>query len=172
MTSQLLAAGNHTTTSLLANLMVTLIERPDVQEELRAKPELIPAAIDESLRLDTPLRCTYRISTADTQVGNTTIPAGQQVAVSYGAGNHDASTFPEPKTFDLHRPNVKKHLGFGGGPHFCVGSQLARTEARMAFETILQRMGDLQFGDTPGEPMINWSTAGWHSLPITFTKIR
>jgi cytochrome P450 len=145
--SQLLPAGNHTTTNLIANLLIELIEAPEVMAELRANPELIPTAIDESLRKDSPLRATYRVCTKDAEVGGTKIPAGSLVPMMWGGAGHDPAVFPEPQKFDIHRPNVKKHLSWGHGPHVCVGMPLARAVSRISFEVLLERIDNIRFAD-------------------------
>jgi cytochrome P450 len=145
--SQLLPAGNHTTTNLLANLLIELIEAPEVMAELRANPELIPVAIDESLRKDSPLRATYRVCTRDAEVSGTKIPAGSLVPMMWGGAGHDPDVFPEPQRFDIHRPNVKKHIAFGHGPHVCVGMPLARAVSRISFEVLLERIDNIRFAD-------------------------
>lgn len=171
MTSQLFAAGNHTTTSLLANLMVTLVEHPQAMAELRADPSLVMNAIHESVRRDAPLRCLYRVNHAQAELGDTTIPAGSQVMAAWGAANHDPDVFPEPTTFDIHRPNVTKHVGFGHGPHFCVGSQLARTQTRVAFEILLERLDDIRFPeDRPPVPLLHMAVGGHTEVHLEFTK--
>lgn len=171
MTSQLLAAGNVTTTSLMANLMVSLIENPQAMADLRADPSLIDAAIDESLRRDSPARCGYRMTKQDIELENVTIPAGSQVFFSFGAANHDPELYPEPTKFDIHRANLKRHLGFGHGVHFCVGSHLARAETRIAFERLLNRISDFRIPeDKPPEPIICLALHGYRRADLTFTK--
>lgn len=171
MTSQLFAAGNHTTTSLMANLMVTLVEHPQSLADLRADPSLIPNAIHESVRRDAPLRCLYRVNAEDAELGGETIPAGSQVMAAWGAGNHDPEVFPDPTAFDIHRPNVTKHIGFGHGPHFCIGSQLARTQTRVAFEILLERLDDIRFpADKPPVALLHMAVGGHTAVHLEFTK--
>jgi len=171
MTSQLLAAGNVTTTSLMANLMVSLIENPQAMADVRADPSLIDAAIDESLRRDSPARCGYRLTTQDIELEKVTIPARSQVFFSFGAANHDPELYPEPARFDIHRANLKRHLGFGHGLHYCVGSNLARAETRIAFEQLLNRISDIQIPeDKPPEPIICLALHGYRRVDLTFTK--
>jgi cytochrome P450 len=171
MVSQLFAAGNHTTTSAMGNLMVALIERPQQMADLRAHPELIADAVHETVRRDSPVRCLYRITPGDVEVDGVTIPAGSQVMAHWGLSGHDPTVFPDPAEFDVHRPNVRKHMGFGHGPHFCVGSQLARTQIRIAFETLLRRLEDIRFA--PGKPpvrMLNMAVGGFDQVHLEFTK--
>ena len=171
MTSQLLAAGNVTTTSLIANMMVSLIENPQAMADVRADPTLIDAAIDESLRRDAPARCGYRLTKADVALENVTIPAGSQVFFSFGAAGHDPELYPEPAKYDIHRANLKRHVSFGHGPHYCVGSLLARAEARIAFEQLLSRISDFRIpDDKPPDPIICLALHGYRRVDLMFTK--
>ena len=170
MTSQLLAAGNITTTSLMANLMVALIENPQAMADVRADPSLLDAAIDESLRRDAPVRCGWRVTKEDVDLENVTVPAGSQVFFAYGAAGHDPDVYPEPQTYDVHRGHLKQHLGFGHGTHYCVGSHLAREEVRIAFEKLLARLDDIRIaGERPPVPIISLSLSGYRELHLQFT---
>ncbi|WP_354699703.1 Cytochrome P450 monooxygenase PikC [Paraconexibacter sp. AEG42_29] len=169
--SQLLAAGNHTTTNLLANTMVLLVEHPEAMAALKADPSLIPQALDESLRRDAPLRATYRVTTREAEVGGTTIPPGCLVPMMWGGAGHDPDVFPDPQAFDIHRPNAKKHLSFGQGPHFCVGSQLARAQSRIAFEVLLSRLDDISFaGGVAPVRAPQFPFTSYESLQLEFHK--
>jgi cytochrome P450 len=171
MTSQLLAAGNVTTTSLIADVMVALVENPQAMADVRAEPALIDSAIDESLRRDAPVRCGWRVTKEPVELDNVTVPAGSMVFFAYGAAGHDPEVFPEPVAFDIHRPNLSRHLGFGHGPHFCVGSHLARTEARIAFERLLSRLDDLRIpDDKPPDPIICLALHGYREVNLTFSS--
>ena len=136
---QVLSAGNHTTTNLVSNALVQLIKHPQAMAEVRADHALIPNFLEEALRLEAPVRCTYRVTTKGVEVRGTEVPPGSMVSVAWGAAGHDPKVFPDPDTFDIHRANAKRHLSFGHGPHFCVGNQLARTQARIGFEHLLDR---------------------------------
>ena len=171
MTSQLLAAGNVTTTSLIADVMVALIQNPEAMAAVRADPALIDAAIDESLRRDAPIRGGWRVTREAVELENVTVPAGSLVFFTYGAAGHDPEFFPEPATYDIHRANVNRHFGFGHGPHFCVGSHLARTEARIAFERLLDRLTDLRIPEgRPPDPIICVALHGFREVHLTFSK--
>lgn len=169
--SQILAAGNHTTTNLLGNTMVSLIEHPEAMAALREDPSLIPNALDESLRLDAPLRCTYRVTTGDADIAGTAVPAGSLVGVLWGGAGHDPEVFDDPQSFDVRRANAKRHLSFGHGPHFCVGSQLARAQAKIAFETLLSRLDDIRFpeGFTP-QRAATFPFSSYESIELEFRK--
>jgi cytochrome P450 len=171
MVSQLFAAGNHTTTSAMSNLMVSLVENPQQLADLRANPALIDDAVHESVRRDAPVRCLYRVTPQDVDVQGVTIPAGSQVMAHWGAAGHDPAVFPDPAQYDLHRPNVRKHMSFGRGPHFCVGSQLARTQIRIAFETLLRRLDDIRFPpDRLPVRMAHMAVGGYAEVHLQFTK--
>jgi len=171
MTSQLLAAGNVTTTSLIADVMVALLQNPQAMADVRADPALIGAAIEESLRRDAPIRCGWRVTKEDVELDDVTVPAGSVAFLAYGAANHDPSLFPEPATYDIHRANLNRHVGFGHGPHFCVGSHLARAEARIAFERLLSRLDDIRIpDDTPPDPIIRLALHGFREVHLTFSS--
>ena len=171
MTSQLLAAGNVTTTSLIANVMVALIQNPQAMADVRADTTLIDSAIDESLRRDAPVRGGWRATRQDVELEDVTVPAGSEVFFAYGAAGHDPELFPEPETYDIHRAHLNRHLSFGHGPHFCVGSHLARTEARIALERLLERLTDLRIAeDRPPEPIICVALHGYREVHLAFSK--
>lgn len=166
---QLLTAGNHTTTDLIANAMVLLLEHPEAMAAVRADHTLIPNMIEEALRLDAPVRCTYRRTPQPATLAGQQVPANTMLAANWGGANHDPDVFPEPQHFDVRRPNAKRHLSFGHGPHFCVGSGLARTEARIAFETLLTRLDDIQLADGAQlERHPQFAFASYTSIPLHF----
>ncbi len=144
MIAQFATAGHETTSNLIANSMVLMLRTPGLQARLRAEPQLIPNFLEESLRFDAPVQVGFRRSTGDTEVGGCPVHSGQMVALMIGAANRDPAVFSNPDTFDPDRPNVKRHLSFGFGPHFCVGSELARLEARVAYETLFERLGEIE----------------------------
>ncbi len=139
----LLIAGHITTTATLGNSVLTLDQHPDAAAEVRADPGLLPAAVEEVLRVRTPFPRLARLTTADADVGGVRIPAGQVVLPWLTAANRDRRVFADPDRFDLHRrPNP--HLTFGHGVHFCLGAPLARLEARVALRLLLERYRDVQ----------------------------
>lgn len=132
----LLAAGNETTTHATGSAMYRLTQDSDLQDHLRAEPALIPAFIEEVLRLDAPLQGLFRIARKATKIGDVEIPEGAIINVRFGAGNRDAAQFACPSEVDLDRGRPS-HMTFGYGIHHCIGSQLARAELRLAFERLL-----------------------------------
>jgi cytochrome P450 len=140
----LIIAGNETTTNAMSSAMLRLAEDPDLQGRLRADPALIPAFIEEALRLEAPIQGLFRRATQDVEVCGTKIPAESIIMVRWGAANRDPTKFAHPDDFDCQRTNARQHLTFGAGAHFCVGSQLARGELRIVFETVLKRMRNIR----------------------------
>lgn len=164
----LLAAGHETTTALIANGMDILLDRPDITQALRADRSLLPGAIDEMLRFESPIRGFFRAVTADAEVAGVRIPKGSRVYLLYGSGNRDEAEFPGADRFDMRRKDASKHLAFGKGIHFCVGSLLARTEARIAFEQLLDRLPGLRRGEGPMRRSDFIIMRTYDSLPIAW----
>jgi cytochrome P450 len=133
----LLSAGGESTTSLIGNAVRILADDQDLQQRLRQNPALIPAFIEEALRLESPFRSMPRSVPKDTALGGILIPAGATVLMLWGAGNRDPGEFDDPDQIKLDRP--RRHLTFGRGIHFCVGASLARLEARIVLTTLLER---------------------------------
>lgn len=150
MLQQFLVAGNETTAKLIASTVHLLLRRPDLLAMLRADPGLILPVVDEVLRLHTPVVGLYRQANVDTEVGGCPIPSGGHLWMLYAAANLDERQFPDPCRFELNRPNVKQHLAFGFGPHYCVGATLARTEARIAIEVLLSKVPRLEWAGGHG----------------------
>jgi cytochrome P450 len=147
----LLLAGNETTTNLIGNGMLALGRHPDQMELLRRSPELGPRAIEEMLRYDGPVQATSRRATADVEIGGTAIPAGAECFVLLAAANHDPAQFPDPDRFDITR-EVRDHVAFGEGIHFCIGAPLARLEGAIAIGETLRRFPRLYLAD-PSAPL-------------------
>ena len=143
MFSQFLVAGNETTTKHITATMLMLVEHPETMAQVRADLSLVPNLVEESLRLDTPVQGLYRTANVDTEVGGVAIPAGSHVMVMYASANRDERQFVDPGRFDVCRANAKTHLAFSQGPHFCLGAALARSESRIAIETLLSRLDDI-----------------------------
>lgn len=137
---QIQVAGSETTTSLLADLMVQLAQRPDEWQRLRDEPDRIPAVVEEALRWASPNQGLFRIATTDTEIAGIAIPAGATVWVLFGSANHDESVFDDPEAFDPDRCELHAHVAFGKGIHHCLGAALARLEACVAIETLVDRV--------------------------------
>jgi cytochrome P450 len=143
----LFAAGQETTARLLSAGMRFLAEQPALSEELRSDPGLIANFVEECLRLESPIKGSFRLALRDTRIGGVDIPAGSMLMAMNGAANRDPRVFDDPDRFDAARPNARRHIAFGHGEHFCPGASLARTEARISFERLLARLDDLQLVD-------------------------
>lgn len=141
---QFLVAGNETTTKLITSGMLLLLQHPDVLAAVRDDRKLIPNMLEETLRVESPIQGLFRVATVDTKVGDVDIPAGSELWLLYAAANRDPDHFSMPDDYDIARPNAKTHLAFAQGPHFCIGAALARAEARIAFETLLDRLDTIR----------------------------
>lgn len=143
----LLVAGNETTTNLITNTMLTLFEHPDILNQLYKDHSLIPAAIEEALRYRSPVHSMNRFVTEDLNLKGMNLKKGQEVMAWIGSANRDESVFDEPDVFDIHRtPN--NHLSFGAGVHFCLGSQLAKLEAKIGITEMLKALPDMKLETT------------------------
>jgi cytochrome P450 family 142 subfamily A polypeptide 1 len=147
----LLVAGNETTRNALSGGMQLLIENPAERAKLLRDPELLGSAVEEMVRLVSPVQSFARTATCDTALGGQAIAAGERILLLYPSANRDADEFPEPDAFRVDRNPV--HLGFGLGPHFCLGANLARMEMRVAFEELLRRFPDMEYADEEGAVM-------------------
>ena len=163
----LMTGGQETTTNLIGNGILSLLRHPDQLEQLRADPSLIPSAIEELLRYESPIQYTSRLAPDDVQIGGKTICKGQAVITVMGAANRDPERFRDPDQLDICRQD-NRHLAFAWGSHFCFGAPLARLEGQIAFETILRRMPNLTLKPEPANWRENLGFRGLTSLPITF----
>ena len=143
----LFISGNETTRNLIGNLLWMLASDPVLFEALRADRELIPNAVEESLRHDPPVQFLMRTCTAATEVEGAAICPHDKVAFGIASANRDETVFDDPHTFRLDRPDPRNHLGFGGGPHVCPGAMLARLEARVAVSVFLDRVASVRIAD-------------------------
>jgi cytochrome P450 len=138
---QLVGAGGESTAGLIGNAARLLAAHPETQAAVRADSTLVPALLEETLRLESPFRGHHRHVIADTVLTGTDLPAGAHLMLLWGSANRDEAAFTEPDRVRLDRPNPRAHLAFGKGLHFCVGAALARTEARIALGTLLANTG-------------------------------
>lgn len=164
----LVVGGQETTANLINNAILCLLENPDQFELLRSSPDLLPSAIEETLRYRSPLQWLMRTPTHDLPLHGQIIPAGKLVLAMIGSANRDPRQFPQPERFDITRhPNP--HVAFGGGIHFCLGAALSRMEARIALSDLLRRLDGMKLAsDEPWEPRKALHVHGPSRLPIRF----
>jgi len=149
----LMFGGIETTEGMIANALLHLLSSPAQLGLVLADRALVPAAVEESLRLEPAAAVVDRYATRDAQLGGARIRAGDQVTVSIAAANRDPAVFGEPDAFDVRRPDAGRHLAFAHGPHFCLGAHLARLEAQVAIGTILDLLPRLRLDPRhPGAP--------------------
>ena len=162
----LLVAGNETTTNLIGNAAVELMEHPDQLARLRAQPELMPTAIDEVLRFSSPVQVDARRAVRRAEVAGQTIEPDSNVLLLLGSANRDESVFDDADTFDIGRAD-NRHLAFGFGPHYCLGANLARLEAQVAIRVLLERTRRLQRTDAERLPLHpSFIFRGYTSIPV------
>jgi cytochrome P450 len=150
--ANLFAAGQETTVRLLAAAMQLIGEQPELQAELRADRARIPNFVEETLRYDGPIKGDFRLARVPATVGGVDVPAGSTVMIVAGAANRDPRRFECPAEFRPDRPNARQHLAFGHGIHTCPGAPLARAEARISLERILDRMAGITISATEHGP--------------------
>ena len=131
-----MVGGQETTTNLIGNGLLTLLRQPEQLERLRSEPVLMPSAVEELLRYESPSQHTARLAPAEAALDGKEIPEGAAVIAVMGAGNRDPERFPEPDRLELDRED-NRHLAFGWAAHFCFGAPLARIEGQIAFESLL-----------------------------------
>jgi cytochrome P450 len=165
----LILGGLETTAGVLGMSMLRFCEQPEIPAQLRARPELIPSAVEELLRLDGSFVCIGRTARHDTEVRGQEIKEGQRVMLYWASANRDEDEFPDPDTFQADRsPN--RHLAFGAGPHRCAGSHLARMNLRIALEEVVGRLDGFTLQDGA---RIEWNSTFNRAplaVPITFTR--
>jgi hypothetical protein len=163
-----MVGGLETTTNLIGNGVLTLLRNPAALEQLRADSSLIPSAVEELLRYESPSQHTARLAPDNVELGGKKILKRQAVIAVMGAGNRDPERFPDPDRLDLARKD-NRHLAFGWAAHFCFGAALARLEGQIAFETMLRRLPGLSL---ESQAPLNWrhnlGLRGLTALPITF----
>ena len=163
----LLSTGHETTTHLIGNGLLALLQHPDQMEKLRNQPAFVASAIEEVMRYDNPVQITYRSALEDVEIGGRQMHNGDLVNSILGSANRDTERYTEPDRFDITR-NEGRHLNFGLGIHFCIGASLVRLEAEIAFNTILRRFPNLQLAtdrlDWQEHPIFR----GLKALPVSF----
>jgi cytochrome P450 len=163
-----LPAGVETTYRSSGNLLYLLLTHPDQLAAVRQDRSLVPQAIEEGLRRETPLTNVARWATSDVELGGKTIPKGATVGVCMGSANHDETRWDDAESFDIFRPQLP-HISFAAGPHVCLGMHLARLETRVALNVVLDRLGDVTLDPGDGDPHIRGMIfRSPTSLPVTF----
>jgi cytochrome P450 len=150
--ANLFSAGQETTVRLLSAALKVIAERPDIQHLLRGERDRIPNFLEETLRIESPVKGDFRLARVPTTVGGVDVPAGTTVMVLNGAANRDPQQFEDPDTFDVDRPNARRHIAFGRGIHSCPGAPLARAEARVCIERLLDRTADVGISEDKHGP--------------------
>ena len=161
----ILGAGNETTTNLIANAVLALLRNPDERRRLQCAPALMPSAVEEFLRYDSPIQATDRVATQDCEIAGARIRKGQLVGLLLGAANRDPERFADPGRLDVGRAD-NEHLAFSHGTHFCLGASLARVEAQITLSALLRR-----FPNFDGDPApLSWKRSmvlrGPTALPL------
>jgi cytochrome P450 len=165
--AQLLIAGHETTTSLMGLMLYRLLERPSLLAALRADPSLLDTTIEEALRFDSPVQGLFRTNASACPMHGEVIPPRSKTQLLYAAANRDPSRFSDPDEFRIDRDpdELRRHLAFGWGVHFCIGAPLARMETRVTFQRILSRMHDIELVG-PAVRNESFVLHGLASLPI------
>jgi pimeloyl-[acyl-carrier protein] synthase len=163
----IMVGGQETTPNLIGNGILTLLRNPDELERLRNDLLLVPSAVEELLRYESPSQHTTRIATRDVELSGKRIRKDETMIVVMGAANRDPERFPDPDRVDLSRPD-NKHLAFGGGAHFCFGAPLARVEGQVAFDTIMRRVPQLRLDPQELQWRPNLGLRGLEALAVSF----
>ncbi|CAA0128444.1 Putative cytochrome P450 123 [Mycolicibacterium vanbaalenii] len=164
----LLVAGYETTTNLLGNSAVVLAQNPQIRRRLGRDRTLLGPAVEELLRYDSPAQGLSRTLTRDVTLHGTTMRRGEKVLLLFGSANRDERAFPEPDVFDVDR-TCEHQVAFGRGIHFCLGAALARMEARIALDALLDKVPDWEVDLTSARRLRSGPIRGYTSLPITWT---
>jgi cytochrome P450 len=160
-----LAAGFETTVNLLGNGIRMLLDAPGQLELLRQQPDSWAGAVEEILRLDSPVQLSARVARLDTEVAGKQVRQDENVVIYLAAANRDPKVFEDPDHFDVRRANAGRHLAFSGGRHFCLGAALARAEAEVGLSAFFNRFPDVQAAG-PGVRRDTRVLRGWASLPV------
>ncbi len=167
----LLIAGNETTTNLIGNMLNILVDRPDLWQRLREDRNLVEPVIEETLRYESPVRMLIRMTNRPVEISGVSIPKDEVVGIFFGAANRDPAEFPNPDEFRLDR-DLRNHVAFGMGIHYCLGAPLARAEAKITLNTFLDRFPSLTHGTAPAmrqtaSPIV----FGFQELPLVLKPV-
>jgi hypothetical protein len=163
----LLNAGHEATVNVSGNGLLALLEHPDQLQRLREDPGLLPTAIEELMRFDSPLQLFERTATEDVEIGGVTVARGQKIAALLGSGNRDPGVFADADTLDVGRTD-NPHITFGAGVHFCIGAPLARVELQASFGALLRRTSRLELA-SPARRRPEFVIRGLRELPLVVT---
>ncbi len=163
----LLNAGHEATVNVIGNGMLALLQHPDQFAQLRHNPTLVPSAVEEMMRYDTPLQLFRRWVLADVVYEGVELQQGMQIGLMFGAANRDPAVFDSPHMFDISR-NPNPHIAFGGGVHYCLGAPLARLELQIAIKTLIERFPNLRIDGPAPSYRPAYVIRGLQSFPVTF----
>ena len=163
---QLLVAGNETTTKMLTEMIRLLVENPSEWEKLRKDPTRVEKIVEETLRLSTPTQGMWRIVTSDTELGGVALRKGDRIVIVFSSANRDEALYSEPDSFEPDRENLRDHLAFGKGIHFCLGANLARREMTVMFDEIRRRTPNLAATGEP-ERVVSMALNSIRSMPAS-----
>jgi cytochrome P450 len=166
-----LAAGFETTVNLLGNGIRVLLDAPEHLHTLSQRPQLWPNAVEEILRLESPVQLTARVALNDTEVAGTPVKEGELVVIYLAAANRDPAVFTDPHRFDIERANAGRHLAFSGGRHFCLGAALARAEGEVGLRTFFDRFPEVRSAGA-GSRRDTQILRGWSTLPVALGPAR
>ena len=163
-------AGHEIVTNLLSSGVMNLLSNRGHWEDICREPELIPRAVDEVLRIDSPQTSWRRIATQDTEIAGYKIPSGTEIFLSLASANHDEDVFENPKNFDIFRENANSHISFGRGIHFCLGNRLAILEATIVLQTLVKRLPSLELVEAQNFSFVpNFTFRGPAELWLTWS---
>lgn len=161
----LVVVGYETTVNLIGNGVLALLRHPDQREMVRTDPGLTTNAVDELLRYDSPIQYTPRVTLREVTFGGLALPAGEQLLLLLGSANRDGDAFTEPDRLDVTRRDARRHVAFGGGPHFCLGAPLARLEGEVAIGELVRRFPRIRLAAEPGRGA-GFAVRGLARLPV------
>ena len=170
---QLLVAGNETTTKMLTEMIRLLVENPSEWEKLRKDPTRVEKIVEETLRLSTPTQGMWRIVTSDTELGGVALRKGDRIVIVFSSANRDEALYSDPDSFEPDRENLRDHLAFGKGIHFCLGANLSRLEGKVALEELSRRLDTISLPDSNTfEYYPSFMLRGLTKLDLEFTAAR